>query len=96
MAPIFAYLDDVSGESTVGNARIFTPIFFVSPLVVAYGYTIERTAIGFKNLLFSLYDWWHYDSWVGVQMSDESIDGTNNLSTTYSASEQDIIISPIV
>lgn len=96
MAPIFAYLDDVSGESTIGSASIFAPLFIVSPLIVAYGYTIEWTAIGFRNLLFALYDWWHYGGWIGAQMSDESINGTNNLSTTHSASDENFIISPIV
>lgn len=86
---IFKFLNllDVNDESTTGP-NILLPFFVACPIIAAYVKVVEWTTESFRDFTSSLWDWWHY-SWITVQMSNESIDSMNNLSTTTHSDDDD-------
>lgn len=76
------HLPEVNGESI--GAEILLPLVIVSPIIVLYVKSVEWTSKSFRDFLHSLSTWWNYYSWISVEMSNESLNETNDLSRVQS------------
>lgn len=96
---IFKFLNllDVNDESTT-ISNILLPLFIACPITVTHFKVVGWATESFQDFTSSLRDWWHY-SWIPVQMSNDSINSLNNISTTYSDDDDDLLmlnLSPLL